>query len=58
MLTQHVLALDSDRKLARKMALESRIQAHKFSWDSSSTAFERIFFSKDFTQPDGQEIKS
>jgi phosphatidylinositol alpha-1,6-mannosyltransferase len=57
-LTQHLLKLDSDRELARQMALESRIQALKFSWDSSSKKFDRLFFSQDITYPDSQKIKS
>jgi len=52
LLTQHLLKLDSDRTLARQMALESRIQAHKFSWDTSSKKFYRVFFSQDRTYPE------
>lgn len=56
-LTQHLLKLDSDRPFARQMALESRIQAHKFSWDSSSKKFDHLFLSQDITYPDSQQIK-
>jgi phosphatidylinositol alpha-1,6-mannosyltransferase len=52
LLTQHLLKLDSDRTLARQMALGSRIQAHKFSWDTSSKKFIRLFFSQDRSYPD------
>jgi len=57
-LTQHLLKLDSDRPLARQMALESRIQAHNFSWDSSSTKFDHLFFSQNISYSDSQQIKS
>ncbi|MBK5107633.1 MAG: glycosyltransferase family 4 protein [Anaerolineales bacterium] len=58
LLTQHLLKLDSDRPLARQMALESRIQAHNFSWDSSSKKFDHLFFSQNISYPKSQQIKS
>jgi phosphatidylinositol alpha-1,6-mannosyltransferase len=57
-LTQHLLKLDADRPLARQMALESRIQANRFSWESSAGKFDQLFFSQKMTHPDSQQSKA
>ncbi|UCD42354.1 MAG: glycosyltransferase family 4 protein, partial [Chloroflexota bacterium] len=58
LLTQLLLKLDSDRALARQMALESRMQAKKFSWDSSAKKFDLLFFSQNNIHPESRRVKS
>lgn len=58
LLTQLLLKLDSDRALARQMALESRVLAKKFSWDSSAKKFDLLFFSQNNIHPESRRVKS
>jgi glycosyltransferase involved in cell wall biosynthesis len=58
LLTQLLLKLDSDRALARQMALVSRMQAKKFSWDSSAKKFDLLFFSQNNIHPESRRVKS
>lgn len=58
LLTQLLLKLDSDRALARQMALVSRMQAKKFSWDSSAKKFDLLLFSQNNIHPESRRVKS
>lgn len=57
-LTSHLLKLESDRPYARRMGQESRALAHRFSWESSSKKYAQIFFSRNKSYLDVQQIES
>jgi phosphatidylinositol alpha-1,6-mannosyltransferase len=42
-ITKHLLKLDSDRPLARRMGQVSRTLARRFSWESSSNKYDQLF---------------